>query len=138
MSCCHKPAQSQSATLTHPTQGPTVPAATADARAAACRCSRQLGTRSFNGFPRNPKFLQTALGDTGGPGRAGWLMSQTHLLAPANLHLELPRHVLALLLVLLHLLLRLPHLLLEDIEEVVSLHLCHPGCCCWCGRQCTD
>merc|ERR1719291_846466 len=59
------------------------------------------------------------------------------LLAPANLHLELPRHVLALLLVLLHLLLRLPHLLLEDIEEVVSLHLCHPGCCCWCGRQCT-
>ena len=49
-------------------------------------------------------------------------MSQTHLLAPANLNLELPGHVLALLLVLLHLLLGLAHLLLEHVKNVAALH----------------
>ena len=65
-------------------------------------------------------------------------MSQTHLLAPADLDLELASHVLALLLVLLHLLLRLPHLLLEDVEEVVALHLRHPASSRKSGRHCTE
>ena len=51
--------------------------------------------------------------------------SVTYFLAATDLHLELPAHVLGLLLVLLHLLLGLPHLLLEDIQEVAALHLSH-------------
>ena len=51
--------------------------------------------------------------------------SVTYFLAATDLHLELPAHVLRLLLVLLHLLLGLPHLLLEDIQEVAALHLSH-------------
>ena len=52
-------------------------------------------------------------------------LSVTYFLAATDLHLELPAHVLRLLLVLLHLLLGLPHLLLEDIQEVAALHCCH-------------
>ena len=49
----------------------------------------------------------------------------TYFLAAGDLHLQLAGHVLGLLLVLLHLLLGLPHLLLEDIQEVAALHLGH-------------
>ena len=49
----------------------------------------------------------------------------TYFFTTADLHLEFPSHVLRLLLILLHLLLGLPHLLLEDIEKVAALHLCH-------------
>ena len=49
----------------------------------------------------------------------------TYFLAATDLHLELPAHVLGLLLVLFHLLLGLPHLLLEDIQEIAALHLSH-------------
>ena len=52
-------------------------------------------------------------------------LSVTYFLAATDLHLELPAHVLRLLLVLLHLLLGLPHLLLEDIKEIAALHLSH-------------
>ena len=51
----------------------------------------------------------------------------TYFLAAGDLHLQLAGHVLGLLLVLLHLLLGLPHLLLEDIEKVATLDLCHDG-----------
>ena len=70
----------------------------------------------------------------------------TYFLAAGDLHLQLAGHVLGLLLVLLHLLLGLPHLLLEDIQEVAALHLGHDGggggggCMCtvgwpWCDCQ---
>ena len=52
-------------------------------------------------------------------------LSVTYFLAATDLHLELPAHVLRLLLVLLHLLFGLPHLLLEDIKEIAALHLSH-------------
>ena len=52
-------------------------------------------------------------------------LSVTYFLAATDLHLELPAHVLGLLLVLLHFLLGLPHLLLEDIKEIAALHLSH-------------
>ena len=56
----------------------------------------------------------------------------TYFLAAGDLHLQLAGHVLGLLLVLLHLLLGLPHLLLEDIQEVAALHLGHDaGGCGW-------
>ena len=55
-------------------------------------------------------------------------VSPTYFLTATDLNLELPGHVLGLLFVLLHLLLGLPHLLLEDIEKVATLDLCHD---CW-------
>ena len=64
---------------------------------------------------------------------AGWLgpdwniffTDTTYFLSPGDLNLELPGHVLGLLLVPLHLLLGLPHLLLEDIQEIAALYLGH-------------
>ena len=47
----------------------------------------------------------------------------THFLPPHDLDLQLALRVLVVLLVLLHLLLGLPHLLLEHIQDVASLHL---------------
>ena len=59
-----------------------------------------------------------------------WIISncQTYFFTTTDLNLEFPSHVLRLLLILLHLLLGLPHLLLEDIEKVATLDLCHD---CW-------
>ena len=108
-----------------PQTGPSSDSSQAKVRAAAPADAGAPGA----GNPRKPAHSYSANGGCGGsvevPGRAP--CHRPHLLTPANLHLELPRHVLALLLVLLHLLLGLPHLLLEDIQQVVSLHLSHPG-----------
>ena len=60
-----------------------------------------------------------------GPNSLSCSESVTYFLTATDLHLELPAHVLGLLLVLLHLLLGLPHLLLEDIQEIAALHLSH-------------
>ena len=48
-----------------------------------------------------------------------WL---THFFPPHDFDLQLPLHVLALLLVLFHLFFGLPHFLLEDIQDVGSLY----------------
>ena len=59
----------------------------------------------------------------------------TYFLPPDDFQLQLPRHVLTLLLKLFHLLLGLPHFLLEDIQEVAALRrLCHDDTQLWLYR----
>ena len=55
--------------------------------------------------------------------RDGMDMEQlTHFFSPHDLDLKLPLHVFALFFVLFHLLFGLPHFLLEDIQDVGTLH----------------